>query len=310
LGQERPTQPGIRSREPGPPRAPHHDGATVQSGNILLETLPEPEDPSDLAGEAGLGLIPEDTGRRAEPGDGSPPDIEELLAEHLPMIESIARSFATRLPASLELDDLVVVGALGFVEAAKRYDPRKGVPLERYAAIRVRGAIQDELRRIDWMPRASRELARKLNQLSRAIEHQTCRRATEAAMAKALDLDCASYRNLLAQNPALSVTSLEEMDSTAIRPLEMKLWESLSGHQDDLPREVEEFALEEELTEAMDALDPQQQLVIQLYYFGDLNMREIGEELGLSEGRISQIHSKALQILRRRIDQFEKLTRV
>ena len=262
-----------------------------------------------------------------EPSDGSPaetrltspleqekaPDapkdatgIEDLLAQHLPMIEGIARHFASTLPTSIAFDDLVVAGALGFMEAVERYDASLGVPLRHYASIRVRGAIQDELRNLDWMPRSIRQTTTQLDRLSSVIEHQNYRHATDADLAGALGVDTSCFRGILAKNPVHQTVSLDELDSGNLQPIEKRLWDLAARAPGTPPSKLETAALGEELILAMDDLNDQQQMVTQLYYFGELTMREIGEVLGLSQGRISQIHAQSLDILRKRMEDLEK----
>ena len=232
--------------------------------------------------------------------------LEDLLAEHLTMIEGIARQFASNLPAYIDIDDLVVAGALGFVEAVERYDASLRVSLRHYASIRVRGAIQDELRHLDWMPRSIRQITTQLDRLTSVVEHQNCRRATDTDLAQALGVESSCFRELLAKNPVYRTVSLDKLNSGKIPPIEKELWDSLGKASATLPSELENASLGEELTLVMDALNDQQQLVMQLYYFGDLTMREIGEQLGLSEGRICQIHAQSLDVMRKRMENLKK----
>ncbi len=231
--------------------------------------------------------------------------IEDLLTEHLPMVEAIARSFVSHLPSSIELDDLVIVGALGLVQAWEHFDPDRGVSFEHFASMRVRGAIQDELRKLDWMPRTIRSVTRQLDRITQVIEHQVCRRASDSEIAEALGIDLPCYQKLLTENPSHSTIHLDEFDSRGIRPIEMELQQNPGIEHNAQSADLDSIALSEELALVMDSLNDRQRMVMELYYFGELTMKEIGEELGLTEGRVSQIHSESIAILRARLRDLE-----
>lgn len=216
---------------------------------------------------------------------------EEIVRHYAPKIRYLALRLKSRLPRSVELGELISSGALGLMEALGKFRAQMGIRFETYAESRIRGAMLDELRRLDWFPRSLRQRLRVLDETSRKLEHEHGRQATEEELAAATGLALDEVRQ-----------GLEAMQS--------QLWLSLDAIQDtmagdgeaggELPHlEAERKELAERIVPLLDSLTPREKLVLSLYYTEELNMREAAEVMGVTEGRVSQLHSQALARLRR-----------
>lgn len=228
------------------------------------------------------------------------PDPEALVLEHAPLVKRIAYHILARLPAHVEVDDLIQAGMLGLLEAARHYDPSQGTRFATYAGTRIRGAILDEIRRADWTPRSVHRKAREAAEAIRRIENEKGRAARDHEVAEALGVTGEEYARILRDSTAAQVLSLEERatgDLPGAGP-----WE---GAQPDRPdQSLEAVDFQRELAEAIAALPERERLVMSLYYDEELNLREIGAVLGVSESRVSQIHGQALLRLRARMGEW------
>ena len=220
---------------------------------------------------------------------------DELVMQHAPLVKRIACHMMARLPAHVSLDDLVQAGMLGLLDAARRYTAGRGASFETYAGIRIRGAILDELRRNDWLPRSvhrrTREVARKV----REIEARDGRAARAEDVAAALGLNADEYGNLLVEIASAKMFSLEELRGERSELPEETDDESAPG------AEIERSEMRAALAKQVDGLPEREKLVLSLYYERELNLREIGEVLGVTESRVCQIHAQALVRLRARM---------
>jgi RNA polymerase sigma factor for flagellar operon FliA len=219
---------------------------------------------------------------------------DRLVERHLPIVKYTAAWVAGRLPSHLHLDDLYSAGMLGFLGAIEDYDPDRSVEFATYARPRIRGAIFDELRRLDYVPRRVRQQLREAQQTADELRAQLDREPTDEEVAAKMGLDVGEYRRLLGEGVTLfsldatstvndDVTVLDGIDDASARdPLD----DVLAGER----REI--------LGRLIDALPPRDQHVLALYYHEELTMQEIGAVLGVTESRISQIHSSAILKLR------------
>ena len=224
---------------------------------------------------------------------------EEVVKKHMDLVRRIAHHLMGRLPSTVQLEDLVQAGMVGLLESARHYDASHGASFETYAGIRIRGAMLDEVRRQDWSPRSSHRATRDISAAIREVEGRTGREASPAEIAEQLGLDVASYHDLLRKVAEGRVFSMEDMfgpDQTAE--------EMLMGTSDDPERECMRFNFAEAATEAIGDLPEREQLVLSLYYDKELNLKEIGEVLGVSESRVCQLHGQALVRLRARLSEW------
>lgn len=194
----------------------------------------------------------------------------------------------------MELDDLLQAGALGLLEAAQRFDPSQGASFSTFAGIRIRGAMIDELRRYDWSPRSSRRKLRAMAEAIREIESRTGRAASEAEVARAMDMSAEEYRKLLHDSVSLQVSSLDEYT-------EHRGEYGDSGSNDDPLTDVSRRDFAIHLATVISGLSEREQIMLSLYYEQEMNLKEIGLVLGVSESRVCQIHGQALARIRARL---------
>ena len=221
-------------------------------------------------------------------------DQESLVTRYAPLVKRIAYHLVSRLPPSVQVEDLIQAGMIGLLEAAAHYDPSQGASFETYAGIRVRGAMLDEIRRSDWTPRSVHRKARQVAEAMRAIEHAKGRDARDVEVAEALGIGLEEYYRILQDAAGCRIFSLDEADGRD-EPGEP------AGGGDDPAAAVEDEAFRAALAEAIASLPERERLVMSLYYDEELNLREIGEVLGVSESRVCQIHGQALVRLRARM---------
>ena len=220
------------------------------------------------------------------------PDAD-LVHLHAGLVKRIAYHLAARLPASVEVDDLIQAGSLGLLEAARHYQGDRGASFETYAGIRIRGAMLDELRRGDWAPRSLHRRAREVEAAMRAIEQETGREARDTEVAERLNLSLDDYHDAVADAARCQVLSSHGYDDG-------QGYDAVAEHGDP----DEQFGREElqqELAQAIGRLPERERLVMSLYYERELNLKEIGKVLGVSESRACQIHGQALVRLRARL---------
>jgi len=221
---------------------------------------------------------------------------ERLLLEHLPIVRFLARRIHERLPQHVEIDDLFSAGVVGLMDAFAKFDPAKKVQFRSYAQFRVRGAILDSLRTLDWSPRELRRKGRAVEEAMRALTSRLGRAPVESEVAMELGMTLEAYHQLLGDLKGLEIGTLhlernedsgeEELAYVPGRPEEDPLFRCLRGE------------MEERLTEAIQELPERERLVMTLYYYEEMTMREIGIALGVVESRVSQIHASAVLHLR------------
>ncbi|EOY5722791.1 RNA polymerase sigma factor FliA [Enterobacter cloacae] len=204
-----------------------------------------------------------------------------------------------RLPASVELDDLIQAGSLGFLSAIESFDPKKGVTLTAWIAQRVKWALLDELRENDWVPRRVRTHTREIVALIQQIEQEKGGEATEAEIAERMGVSLQEFQQMLADNNSSQMYSVDELQENYADRWEMNDEENaLLNPLNDAVKQN----LIEKITEHIAFIPEREQVLLQLYYLQDLNMKEIGLVLGITETRVSQLHSLAVKRLRSRMD--------
>ena len=203
-----------------------------------------------------------------------------------------ALSLQLKLPACVELDDLIQAGTIGLLDALKRFDANQGASFATFASQRIRGAMLDELRSRDWVPRRVRRNARALDETLRLLEQRLGRAPEEREIAAALGIDLAEYRQLLLDANGSQMVALDEMGEDEI--------DAVSATSQALSpfAELAEGRDRERLIKAIEALPEREKLLLALYYQEDLNLKEIGAVLGVSESRVCQLHSQAVARLR------------
>jgi RNA polymerase sigma factor for flagellar operon FliA len=224
---------------------------------------------------------------------------EQLLLQQLPQVRCIAKHIHERLPNHVLLDDLIQAGILGLIEAIDRYDPGKNVQLHSYAKFRVRGAIFDSLREIDWGPRSLRREARSIESAHAELREELGRNASEQELADALDLELGNYHKLLRDIRGLELRSLSVETGSSHNTAELEVPGPASEEPFHCCAESEKREL---LKNAMAALPKRERQVLWLYYFEELSMKEVGRALGVVESRVSQIHTAALMSLRSQLE--------
>lgn len=221
---------------------------------------------------------------------------DTLVENHAPLVKRIAVHMRGRLPAGTELDDLIQVGLIALLDAARQYSPTKGASFETFASIRVRGAMLDEVRSNNWAPRSVYRNQRKLSAAIVAVESRTGSHATATEIAAELGVSLDEYFQMLATTSASRMFSL---DQSGIDP------DATANHRyvadDDPARQLESDEFKKEIIAAIQSLPEREALVLSLYYDEELNLKEIGEVLGVSESRVCQIHSQSLARLRARV---------
>jgi len=222
-----------------------------------------------------------------------PPTPEELLEEYLPLVRYHADQLMRRTPASIELDDLIDSGVLGLLDGAQRFDHTRDIQFKTFVSYRVRGAMIDYLRTFDWMPRGLRDSAKEMQAAFRELEQQYGRPAEEAEIAKHLDITLDEYRQRLNQVRSMSVVHFDDLPITFSNDEDLSILETIEGDPMQSP-ETQHSMLEfvHQLAQAIEQLPARENVLITLYYYEELTMKEIALILDLTESRVSQLHSQ------------------
>ncbi len=222
---------------------------------------------------------------------------EALVKAHAVLVKRIAYHMSGRLPRSVQVDDLMQAGMLGLLEAVRSYDESKGASFETYATIRIRGHMLDEVRRNDWVPRSVYRSSRLISDAVRTVENRLGREATDQEVAKELDIDLSAYHAMLTDVNGAHLYGFDDLGVTD---------DVLKGNSESTMNEPHINVLRKDtrghLTGIIQGLPKNEQMVLSLYYEHDLNLKEIGDILGVTESRVSQIHSQATHRIKARLE--------
>jgi RNA polymerase sigma factor for flagellar operon FliA len=227
-------------------------------------------------------------------------DKTALIAEHTVLVKRIAYHLLARLPASVLVDDLIQSGMIGLLEASNNFDNAKGASFETFAGIRIRGAMLDEIRRGDWTPRSVHKNSRLVSAAIKSLEMQLGRDVSDQEVATKLELSLSAYHNILNEVSSGKILGIDDLGIN-----EESLPASNTQNNDEPYQQIEQVIFKKSLSECISSLPEREALVLSLYYDEELNLREIGQVLDVSESRISQIHSQALHRLKARMQNWQ-----
>jgi RNA polymerase sigma factor FliA len=222
---------------------------------------------------------------------------ERVIEEFIPVIKHLAYKITKGFEEDSIIDDLISAGVVGLLEAMEKYDATKGAKLNTFAFLRIRGAMIDELRSRDWFPRSARSKSKKIEGVIRKLENKLGRYPKEEEVAEELNIGFEDYLALMKDYKNLSVLSIEDLHEAAGEDRE-KIIRYVMDESDDPEQYAQFHEIEKVLAGEFEKLPEKQRLVLSLYYHEDLNMKEIGATLGITEARVCQIHSQAIMNLR------------
>lgn len=229
--------------------------------------------------------------------DEKTPTLDVLVQEHTVLVKRIAHHLMGRMPASVSVDDLIQSGMIGLIDAIQKFDHSKGASFETYAGIRIRGAMIDELRKGEWAPRSVHRNSRRIQQAIKEVENRTGGEAPDHLVAEYLEISLDDYYSMLKDSMATRLFSVDEL----VAPDEQISQTDEAKEAANPFADIQRASLKKHLAQAIGELPEREQLVLSLYYDEELNLREIGEVLGVSESRVSQIHTQAAHRLKSRL---------
>ncbi|MCZ2723307.1 RNA polymerase sigma factor FliA [Marinomonas sp. 15G1-11] len=222
-----------------------------------------------------------------------PLSVDTIVNQYGFLVKKIAYHLLARMPSSVEVDDLIQAGMMGLLEAHKRFESNKGASFETYAGIRIRGFIMDEVRKSDWAPRSVRRNGRAVASAVNELESSLGREATDIEVANSMGIALDEYHDILQSSMSSQLFSFEELlDSDSLS------FDSVSDNASNPLESIESQDFQDSLIKAIDTLPEREKLVLSLYYNEEMNLKEIGAVLGVSESRVSQIHSQAAMRLK------------
>lgn len=226
---------------------------------------------------------------------------EKIILEYAPLVKLVAGRLSMYLGYNVEYDDLVGYGVFGLIDAIDKFDPNKEVKFETYASLRIRGAILDQIRKMDWIPRTVRQRQKKITEAIKEIEATTGRTATDEEVAKAIGISAEEYDEWQSQMKVTNVVSLDEFVEQGSDISDNR---GLSSKQATPEEAIEQDELKQKLAEALKELTEKEQKVVLLYYYEDLTLKEISNIMEVSESRVSQLHTKALAKMRVKLGKY------
>ncbi len=226
---------------------------------------------------------------------------EEIILEYAPLVKLVAGRLSMYLGYNVEYDDLVGYGIFGLIDAIDKFDCKKEVKFETYASLRIRGAILDQIRKMDWIPRTIRQKQKKIDSVVKEIEAQSGRNATDDEIAKALGISDDEYYEWQQQ---LLVTNVVSLNEFADQGTEAPIDRSVKQRFDTPEESMLKAEMKDMLVEALSMLTEKENKVMTLYYYEDLTLKEISEVLEVSESRVSQLHSKALVKMKKKLGKY------
>ena len=226
---------------------------------------------------------------------------EKLILKFLPFTRSIAERMSMRLPANVDADDLINAGIIGLIDAIEKFDPSKEIKFKTYAEFRIRGAILDELRSLDWLPRSLRQKTSQVEETYYKLEQELGRPASDQEMAEALELSIEEFYEILSQSRGAILFSLDDLGDNPDNKTK-NLLSLIADSEDKSPLfSIKLKELKRVVGDGINRLPEKEKLVISLYYYEELTMKEIGKVLDITESRVSQIHTKAIILLGARL---------
>jgi RNA polymerase sigma factor for flagellar operon FliA len=231
------------------------------------------------------------------------PKIRELfIKQYAPLVKYVAGKVAVGMPSNVEFDDLVSFGVFGLLDAIDKFEPEKNVKFKTYAVTRIRGAIFDELRSIDWVPRSVRQKSREVEDAVGSLEARLGRTATDQEIASALGMGEDEYNKTMLKISGASIISLNEVWYSGDENDKVSIVDSIEAPPSLNPEIIaEREAIRQVILETINELPENEKQVLVLYYYEDLTLKEIGQVLGVTESRVSQLHTKAIMHLRSRL---------
>ena len=230
-----------------------------------------------------------------------------FVKQYAPLVKYVAGKVAIGMPHNVEFDDLVGFGVFGLFDAIDKFDPAKHVKFKTYAVTRIRGSIFDELRSIDWVPRSVRQKSREVEDTIRSLESRLGRAATGEEIAKAMSMDVEEFQALILKISSTSILSLNDVWYSGEDDDQISIVESIESPSSMNPDTiVEREEVKRVIVEAISELPDKEKKVLILYYYEDLTLKEIGHVLGVTESRISQLHTKAIMRLRSKLTNVKK----
>ncbi|HOZ73488.1 MAG TPA: RNA polymerase sigma factor WhiG [Spirochaetales bacterium] len=232
---------------------------------------------------------------------------EAFIKQYAPLVKYVAGKVVANMPSSVEFDDLVGFGVFGLIDAIDKYDPDKNVKFKTYAVTRIRGAIYDELRSIDWVPRSVRQKTREIEEAIVQTEAKLGRPATDQEIAESLGLSDDEFSKTMLKISSTSILSLNDVWYTADESEHMTIGDSVESPGSMSPDSItEREEIRRVIVEAIQELPDKEKKVLVLYYYEELTLKEIGKVLEVTESRISQLHTKAILRLRARLTHYRK----
>src|SRR5213596_1925831 len=221
---------------------------------------------------------------------------ERLVLAYSPLVKFVAGRMSSGLPAHIEEADLISYGLLGLIGAIERFEPEREIKFETFAVARIKGSIIDELRSLDWVPRSVRAKAREIERMNAKLEHELHRAPTDAEMAEALDMTMDDFQASLTRISNSSVVALDELWTLSdASGDQVSLLDTIQDPDAvDPASAMDATEMKDRLADAIARLPEREKLVVALYYYENLTLREIGEVLGVTESRVSQLHTKAV----------------
>lgn len=222
-------------------------------------------------------------------------DKNQLLTDHMPLVKRLAHHMKAKLPPSVEVDDLVQAGMIGLLDAISRYEETHGAQFETYAVLRIRGAMLDELRNSDWLPRSMRQNMRKIEAAMSSLQQKLGHPPTESEVAKLLKLSLSEYQDMLGDGGGHQLVYYEDFHDNEGND---SFLDRYAVDDADPLRSLLDGDFRQAVIDAIDALPPREKILMGLYYEEEMNLKEIGAVMGVSESRVSQLHTQAVARLR------------
>jgi RNA polymerase sigma factor FliA len=223
---------------------------------------------------------------------------DQIILDYSPLVRFVAHKIAIKTPPNIEFDDLISSGVIGLIDAIEKYDPTRNNKFKTYAEFRIRGAILDNLRAQDWVPRSVREQVKRLERTNAKLEQELGRKANISEITSALGVDLESYHRLMNKIKSTSLLSVEEMVYAAPGHLSSERSETHAEQNESVLAKVGMENTKQKLVGDIELLPFNQQLILNLYYYDNLSLKEIAKIINLSESRVSQLHTKSINTLK------------